>query len=204
MVLVAADNVAQRSSAQEIFLLKTKFLAFKEVVVRIQHARNVFGNVAVQNGTNVITTIERRKLEVDRGFGRPQTKSVDNIVLVARYRIIVRDSDNSVGIYPTVATIGFFNATKEMNILLRFRTLTFPRVAKLEPIIRLLNLPAIVECLNYIFKNIVKNKGYKVFISFTLMIQYHITPCSNIYSLKVSFLTYRNTTTHTWLKIPYS
>lgn len=48
----------ESGSYHEVFLFQTQFLAFEEVVIGIQHARNVLGGVTVQNGLDVITIVD--------------------------------------------------------------------------------------------------------------------------------------------------
>lgn len=99
-VLVAADDVVQGGGAEEVLLLETQLLALEEVVVGVQHPRDVLGNVAVQNGADVVTAVERRQLKVDRGLGRPQAESVDNVVLVSGDRVVVRHGQYGAGVDP--------------------------------------------------------------------------------------------------------
>ena len=43
------DHIAESGSTEEVFLLQAEFFSFKEVVVRIQHARDVLGEVPVHH-----------------------------------------------------------------------------------------------------------------------------------------------------------
>ena len=65
-VLVASDDILQGGGHEKVFLLQPQLLALKEVVVWVQHARNVLGDVAVNDSLDVVAVVEVRQVKAER------------------------------------------------------------------------------------------------------------------------------------------
>lgn len=48
----------ERGRTHEIFLFQTQLFAFKQIVVGVQNAGDIFSGVPVENGLNVITVVD--------------------------------------------------------------------------------------------------------------------------------------------------
>ena len=72
--LEAPDDVLEGGSAHEVLLLQAELLAFEEVIVGVQHAGDVLGEVAVQDGLDVVTVVDcgqRQKHRSDYSHAAP-------------------------------------------------------------------------------------------------------------------------------------
>ena len=60
IVTESSESTANLQSGchHEVFLLQTQLFAFEEVVVGVQHARDVLSQVAIQNRLNVIAVVD--------------------------------------------------------------------------------------------------------------------------------------------------
>ncbi len=56
--LEATDDVLESGRAQEVLLLDAQVLALGHIVVRVQHAGDVLGVVAIAHGLDVVTVVE--------------------------------------------------------------------------------------------------------------------------------------------------
>ncbi|KAJ6647790.1 hypothetical protein Bhyg_03013 [Pseudolycoriella hygida] len=56
--LVTTDNILKGCSAHKVFLLQAQFFAFKKVIIGIQDPRDIFGQITIQHGLNVVTVID--------------------------------------------------------------------------------------------------------------------------------------------------
>ena len=50
--LIPSDNILQRRTDDKVLLLETQLFPLEEIIVRVQHLRNILGNVPVENGLN--------------------------------------------------------------------------------------------------------------------------------------------------------
>lgn len=54
--LETTNDVLKRGRTQEVLLFETQIFAFRDVVVRIENARDIFGVVAITNSLNIRNT----------------------------------------------------------------------------------------------------------------------------------------------------
>ena len=87
--LVAADNILQRSGAEEVLLLESEHLALVLVVVGIENLGDILGVVLLLDSEVVLGVVERGEVEVVDSLSLPQTEGVDVVGLAADYSHIV-------------------------------------------------------------------------------------------------------------------
>lgn len=56
--LVTTNDVLQRRCAHEVLLLQPKFLTLEKVVVGVQNPGNIFREVSVEHGLNIISVVD--------------------------------------------------------------------------------------------------------------------------------------------------
>ena len=66
--LISSDNILQCRTDNKILLLQTQFFAFEKVIVWIKHFGDILGNVSIENGLNVVASVEHVQIETARGF----------------------------------------------------------------------------------------------------------------------------------------
>ena len=137
---VPANNVLQCGRDHEVLLFQTEFFALEEVIVRIQHSRDVLSQVTVQHSLDIIAGVEAVQIEVDRRSCRPQSHGVHNVVLETRDRVVVGHGKDNLGVHPLSFPVVVDDPTVEMDWKLAFRSRNLPRVAELQPIVGLFNL----------------------------------------------------------------
>ena len=144
---IPAQQILQRRADKEVFLTQPQLLAGVGAVVGIKNAADVLRTVLLFDRRAVIAAIEERK--VDRlGRGRrPQAQRVDRTRPVAGNQRVVRHREHILGIDPRRAVIGGFDAATEADRVLDLRPDEFPRVALNQPVIRRLDLAAIMNAL---------------------------------------------------------
>jgi hypothetical protein len=98
--LVSSNNILKGSTDDEILLLETEFFSFEEVIIRIENLRDIFSNVSIEHGLNVVASVEKIEVEASCSTSRPETHGVDDIVAITRSRRVVWESNDSLRIPP--------------------------------------------------------------------------------------------------------
>ena len=68
---VAPHQILQAGADEEVFLVQAQLSAGRRGVVRVQHARHVFGMVLALDRRHVVATVERRQIDLFGSPGRP-------------------------------------------------------------------------------------------------------------------------------------
>ncbi len=152
MIGVVAQHVLQAGRCQEILLPQPQFVTLFVRRIGVQHHGDVFGQVLRLDRVEVTAGIEFLEVELVRRRGRPQAQRIDDAVLIARDRDIVRNRQHVMRVGPRVARVapGVLvggRAATELDRLREFIALDFPRKTLTQPGIRLFDLVAIVDAL---------------------------------------------------------
>ena len=150
VVFRAAEEVLERSGDQEILLFQAKFLAFVVVVVRIEHAGDVLVQTGFEVGADIVALVELGEIEPVERLGGPQAERVHGVVAVAGNRGIVGHGFHILRVDPSAAVrVGvvadLLDMAAELDDACEFGTADFPRVAAAEPVVRLLDLVAVLD-----------------------------------------------------------
>ena len=151
-LLEAADNILQRSGAEEVLLLEAQFLTVHGGVVRVQHLGDGLGEFHVLHGGDVVAVVEVAEAEVVGGLGAPEAQVVHGVVLVARNRGVVREGEHVVLRFPAVAELALVvhpahHVAVERDLDGVRRTGDFPGVREAQPVVRLFFLFAVHDLL---------------------------------------------------------
>ena len=146
----AAEDVPQRARDEEVLLAQAQLLALGRVVVRIQHLREVLGKHLLLDRLDVRALVEVREVEVVNGLRAPEAQRVDRLV-VADDREVVWNALHRLGgdpvpLLPAVVAPAL-DVSAEMDVLRVLGARHLPRVAVLQPVVRLLDLAAVDDAL---------------------------------------------------------
>jgi hypothetical protein len=125
-----------------------ELLALVGRVVRIEHAADGLGADRLLRRRNVVAMVEAAEVEHLDRLGGPKAEGVDVATLPARDRGVVGDRlDGLVGV-PVGASLAVEgDVTAELDLVGDLEPLELPDVAGNEPVLGLLDLPAVVEAL---------------------------------------------------------
>ena len=120
------------------------------VVVRVEHAGDVLVQAGFEVGADVVALVELREVESVEGLGGPQAERVHGVVAVAGDRGVVRHGLHVLGVDPSAAVrVGvvadFLDVAAELDNACELGTADFPRVAAAEPVVRFLDLVAVLD-----------------------------------------------------------
>ena len=147
---VPADDVLNRRRDEQVFLLEPKFLPQRDVVVRVERARDVLRERLPLDGPDVVAVVEVFIVErLDRAR-RPQTEVVDGVDAVPRHRRVMRHRQHVLGVDPcaSAAAVGVARhdaSAAEADGHGIFRTRDLPGISAQKPGIRFLHLPAVSD-----------------------------------------------------------
>ena len=132
VLLETADDVAQRTSNEEVLLEKAQFLACFGVVVGVEDLADRFRHVLLAHGFLVSAAVERIEIELLRSFRFPKTQEVHCLRAVARNRNVVGNADEFAETGPDGFLFAFlvgdhFDVAVNRNLLLVLRADDFPR-----------------------------------------------------------------------------
>jgi len=146
---IAVQDVVEAGRDKEVFLAQAQFLAGDGGIIRIQHARNVFGVVFVFDRRKVIALIELGQIDLAARFGRPQPQGVGRIHIIAGNDVVVGDRAHVLGIDPE-RLAGFqigLQAPTKADLVMHLVTREFPDVERREPVIGSFDLLAVDDAL---------------------------------------------------------
>ena len=147
-----AQHVLQRARDEEVLLLEPELLALQGLVVRIEHLGQVFRDDLPVHGAVVVAAVEHREVERFRRLGAPQAQRVRGVVAIAEDRGVVRDAEYDLVGYPAHADLPAFvgevlGAAAEPHLLRPLRPHELPGIAEAQPLVGLLDLPAVDDVL---------------------------------------------------------
>ena len=150
--LEVLDGVLQRGADQEVLLHQAQLLAVVGVVLRIEHLGDLRGDgIAVLAGAVVIAGGELLQVEVAREHGAPHAQAVNDLVVVADDRQIIRHGDDVLGVLQgdivLVAHPVLQNLAAEAHGHGVALGRNLPGVAVGQPLVRHLNLLAVHDAL---------------------------------------------------------
>ena len=146
----ARENVLKRGGDEEILLFETELLALVVVVVRVEHAGDVLVQAGLEVGADVVSLVELREVESVERFGGPQAERVHGVVAVAWDRGVVGHGLHVLRVDPSAAVrVGvvadLLDMAAELDDAGELGTADLPRVAAAEPVVRLLDLVAVLD-----------------------------------------------------------
>ena len=148
--LVATDDVPERARDEEVLLAEAELLACGRVVVRIEDLGQVLGPHLARDGVRVGPLVEVVEVKVIDRLRAPEAKRVDGVAIADDRQVIGKTFDDLVR-HPDPLLAPVFGETldvsAEVDVLRVFRTLHLPRIAVLQPRIRLLDLTAVDDLL---------------------------------------------------------
>ena len=118
-------------------------------VVGIEDARQRLGGHLLGDGAEEVAAAELREVEVVRRGRRPQPQRVDRLAAVADHRPIVGDADQRRGPFGTTAAAAAASRTTQLSgtSTVSSGPGDLPRVGPAQPVVRLLDLPAVLDLL---------------------------------------------------------
>ena len=149
-LLVAAEDVLERTGDEEILLAEAEFLAGRRVVVGVEDLGEVLGEHLRLDGLDVRALVEVGEVELVYGLRAPEAEGVHGVA-VADDRQIVRNALDLLRRLPApllaALGIGIDDASAEMHDLRMLGALHLPGIAVLEPGIGLFDLVAVDDLL---------------------------------------------------------
>ena len=146
------QHVLQRARHEEVLLQQPKLLARLELVVRVQHLRDCLRGDLVLDGLVVVAGVERLQCERLHGARAPQRQHVARVDAVALNRGVVGDAlDDPTGNPPdalVACIVGVeLGVTAPVDRVMHVGLGDLPRVTVGQPVVGLLDLPAVVDLL---------------------------------------------------------
>ena len=151
--LVTGDRLLHAGGDEEILLLQTQLFAGVMVVIRIQHLYQVAGKVFLLHGFLIIALIEGIELEVIDRFRIPHAQGIYQIVVVADDRNVVGYGTHAaIAVLHEVVAAGLLiiihaHVSAEFDLVGQLRAAQLKRIAVLEPVVRYLDLIAVLDFL---------------------------------------------------------
>ena len=145
-----ANHILQRTGGKKELLLQAKGFALHGQVIGIQDLGDIFREYFIFNRTVVIAVIERGKIERLDGLGLPEAQSIARAHAIAENGRIIRHAlDHRFG-YPShtvtslLVRIGLGMSAK-LYVESQLGPGNLPRVAKPQPLVGNLDLPAVAD-----------------------------------------------------------
>ena len=82
-IFLPPDDIFEGGGTEEVLLLQPELLSTEVVVVGVKDARDVLGEIPLEDGLDVVAVVEEPEVEVAGRLCRPQAEGVDNIVSVS-------------------------------------------------------------------------------------------------------------------------
>ena len=130
---IGTKQVLHRRGYEYILLFDAQLLSFFFRVIRIKEFRDIFSPILVCSSFRIFLVVEEGKIDFMQAFGLPQTKGTDIFGTIPDDRHIIRYGQHVSGFHPD----------NHCFIL----PPNGPGISKTCPVIRLLTLTAIHECL---------------------------------------------------------
>ncbi len=141
-------NVGQGNRATRKYSLhKAQALALGRGIIGIQNPRDGFSRQRFSHRADEITLAERLEVEVIGCGRRPEAERVDGAAAIANDRSVIRQANQtrSPPQNRAQAAVPHLKGAVEPHVHFFVRTRDFPRIGPAQPIVRLLDLPAILE-----------------------------------------------------------
>ena len=138
---------------EEVLLLQTQFLTCIVIIIRIKDINDVLCQILLLNSLLIITLVEGVKMEIIDRLCIPYTQGVDDVVVVAEHRNIIRDRTyrlvaflNEIILLVLLIVLHTDIATEFYDLRI-LRAAQLKRVAILKPVIRYFYLITILDFL---------------------------------------------------------
>lgn len=146
------QHVLQRAGHEEVLLEEPQALARLRLVVRVQHLGDCLGRDLVLNGLVVVAGVESLQCERLNGPCAPQRQHVAGVDSVTLDRRVVRDAFQKPALHPPDAVMAdvvhvALGVAAPLDQIGDVGFGYFPRVSAIQPVVRLLDLPAVVDLL---------------------------------------------------------
>ena len=149
VLLVAADDVTERSSAEEVLLLQSQLFTAGSGVVGVEDAGDVLCGLPLGDGTEVVSRVEGVEVELVAGSASPEAQIVGVVGVVAWDGRVIGLSHHDLAIDPVSALdamlLVLVDAAVEAHGVDDVTALDLPRVPILEPEVGDLNLAAVLD-----------------------------------------------------------
>ena len=143
----APHQVGERAGDQEILLQEAQSLSPAGGVVGVQDPRQGLGGQGLGQRADEVAAAESLEVEIVGSGRRPQTKRVDRLAAVADHRPVERNAEQDRG--PPGDGLQLARAQLERSVELHFdgflQPRHFPGVLPAQPVVRLLDLPAVLD-----------------------------------------------------------
>mmetsp|Transcript_40127 Transcript_40127/g.103876 ORF Transcript_40127/g.103876 Transcript_40127/m.103876 type:complete len:708 (-) Transcript_40127:720-2843(-) len=148
-LLVAAHHILDGGRGEEVLLLQSQLLALVRAVIGVQHAGQRLGALLGQDSLDVVTGVEGLQVKLARRLGGPEAQ-IDGVVGgKAGDGVVIRDGRDGFAGVPLEDLAAVLVAHADVAVVLDvvgdLRALDLPRVAEVEPVVRLLVLEAVLD-----------------------------------------------------------
>ena len=147
LALEAAQHVAQRGRCEEVLLLEAQLLALLGGVVGVEHAADGARQHLRFGGSDIFAAVETLQVKQPRRQRAPKPQGVGPTALPADDRRIVRLRDDALRGLPHRARAMLFHRSAETDLVHRLGALEFPGALAAQPVLRRLDLAAVIEAL---------------------------------------------------------
>ena len=162
------QNVLQRAGNEEELLGQPQLLALKAFVVRIKNLGNILRGNLVCHRSEKVTRVEGSKVERLHGLSRPQAHCVCRVCPIPKDRRVVWYSAHHSLRNPQHpdAPVGIgmpFRSAAHLHFECIFGPLKRPRIAKAQPFVCRLHLPAVANLLvedSILVANTIPDRGH--------------------------------------------
>ena len=147
---VQPDHVLQRAAHEEILLLQPQDLALRDLIVRVEHLRDVLRGHLVLHGAVIVAVVEGLEVERLDGLGLPEPEVVAGAHAIAEDGRVVRHAPDHVAGHPAdaqppVIVDPLLGVAAELHLARDFRPRDFPGVPVAQPLVGDLGLPAVLD-----------------------------------------------------------
>ena len=142
-LVMAAQNILNGCRHQEVLLTQAQLPARIGRVIRIEHARYVFGVVFIFHRRKIVTLVKFTQVDFATRLRIPQPQGVGRIGIVARNNLVVGHGQNLFGLQPVRLFAFLLHAPAKTHFVAGVMAFEFPWVTVFQPVIRGLFLPAI-------------------------------------------------------------
>jgi hypothetical protein len=145
--LEPSDEIAERGGGEEVFLLEAERLAAFRRVVGVENAGDGAGERLGLGRRGVVAPVEAFEVEELGGQRAPEAERVGPAGLPADHGGVVGLRDHRLGRAPDGAGAGFVHVAAEADLEMSLGAFELPDVALDEPVLRRLDLAAVLEAL---------------------------------------------------------
>ena len=151
-LLVAPNDVGDRTGDEEVLLLETQIAPRLVVVVRVEDLRDDLARVLVLDRAHVVAVVEDLEVELVARARLPEAQCVHGVVPEACDRGVERDAEDLVRVDPARGEVASLvgdgdDATAELDAHGVLGPHVLPGVAEAQPLVRALDLPPVPDLL---------------------------------------------------------